>query len=217
MRILARVLLVAVMLSLALIPGQAQDASGVYRIAEGSANFDGSPYTGKVTITNAGKYYNVAWTVAGNSSYKGVGLMTDNVLGVGWGVGGRAGVAVYRMGGNSLSGRWVDSSGNAGTEQIQVGSLSGTFKITGTSPAGTPYAGTIKITPTGETYSVLWQVERPFQGVGMRMGDLFIVAFADGTKDYGVVAYRPEGGIIRGFWTLPGAGKLAKENLSIYK
>ncbi len=216
MRVLGKVLQVAVMLGLALIPGQAQDASGVYRIAEGSAKFDGSPYTGMVTITNAGKYYNVAWIVAGNSSYKGVGLMTDNVLGVGWGAGGWAGIAVYRMGSNSLSGKWVDSSGNTGTEQIQGSSLRGTFKITGTSPAGTPYAGTIKITPTGETYSVLWQVGKPFQGVGMRIGDLFIVAFADGTKSYGVLAYRLEGGSIKGFWTLPGAGKLAKENLTRY-
>lgn len=202
------------MLCLTLISGRAQDASGVYKIAEGSANFDGSPYTGKVAITNVGKYYNVAWTVAGNSSYKGVGLMMDNVLGVGWGVGGRAGVAVYKISGDSMSGRWVDSSGNGGTEQIHGSSLSGTFKITGTSPAGTPYSGTVKIAQTGETYSVLWQVEKPFHGVGIRRGDLFVVAFADGTKSYGVVAYKPEGGIIRGFWTVPGAGKLARENLS---
>ena len=75
--------------------------AGSYKV-EGR-NADGSGYDGTVTITKHGKVYQLSWKV-GNTSYRGSGTLTGNVLTVNWGSSTPVVYALAEDG--SLSGLW---------------------------------------------------------------------------------------------------------------
>ena len=198
--------------------GQAADPSGTYAVTS-STNPGGAPgYTGSIKITRAGDVHDVTWTIPNTPPYTGVAVLSGSILGVGWGLGSRYGVAVYTVSGGHLSGRWATkgSGERAGSETLDgPAGLSGTYKITsGAAPDGKGYTGTVSITPTGETYAVKWALAtESYGGVGIKQGDTLVVGWGDVGKDAGVVSYQVSGSVLNGKWATPGGTKLGTELL----
>jgi hypothetical protein len=198
--------------------GAAADPSGSYTITS-STNPGGAPgYKGTVEIKRSGDVYDVAWTIPGTPSYTGVAVVSGSILGVGWGMGSRYGVAVYKVNGGRLSGQWATkgSGGKAGVETLEgPDGLNGTYSITsGTGPDGKTYSGSVSITPTGDTYAVKWVLpNESYGGVGIKQGDTLIVGWGEAGKDAGAVSYTIAGGGLSGKWATPGGSQLGTEEL----
>jgi Caspase domain len=82
-------------------PNEVTLDAGSYKVV--GRNADGSAYDGTVTITKHGKVYQLSWKV-GNTSYRGSGTLTGNVLTVNWGSSTPVVYALAKDG--SLSGLW---------------------------------------------------------------------------------------------------------------
>jgi hypothetical protein len=145
-----------------------------------------------------------------------------NALMVGWGTGsGKHGVVAYRIEGGTLKGAWTlsDMRGAIGTEDL-AGSpeLKGAYKIVAsTTPGGGKgYAGTVTITPNGETYTVRWKLAsgESYNGVGIRQGDLLAVGWGINQDSVGVVHYTQQGTALQGVWAIPGGKRLGSELLT---
>lgn len=198
--------------------GQAADPSGSYAISS-STNPGGAPgYTGSTTITRSGDIHDVTWTIPNTPPYTGVAVLSGSTLGVGWGMGSRYGVAVYKVSGGQLSGRWATkgSGARAGTEVLDgPAGLNGAYKITsGSAPDGKSYTGTVSITPTGETYAVKWTLPSDsYSGVGIKQGDTLVVGWGEAGKGAGVVSYEVSASTLNGKWATPGGTQLGTEIL----
>jgi hypothetical protein len=193
---------------------------GTWKISE-AETLTGVPYDGTVQITRKRGRYEVNWKSSA-SNYSGIGLADGNKLCVAWGSRG-VGVVVYKIGENgTLKGRWWDPGAAAdksdGLENAIGGSpgkIEGTYTVKGANPAGEgSYEGKLKITRTGETYQVQWDVaDRLMNGVGVKIDDRLFVAWGD-KEPFGVVGYTFDGATAKGVWTLPGARRTATENLT---
>jgi hypothetical protein len=197
------------------------DLSGNYKIAS-SSNPGGGRYGGAVRISSMGDAYRIVWTLTGGESYEGVGIQMGNALAVGWGTGrGKHGVVAYRINGGSLAGKWTlsDMKGAIGTEDL-AGSpeLRGVYKIVSSSTpgGGKGYAGTVTITPQGDTYTVAWALAsgESYNGVAVRQEDLLVVGWGIRQDSVGVVHYRQQGGTLQGIWAIPGEKRLGAEVLT---
>lgn len=197
------------------------DLSGSYKITTGR-NPDGSSYQGAVRISRTGEAYRVVWTMTAGSGYEGIGIQMGDVLAVGWGIGGgKNGVVAYRINGGTLAGRWTlsDMKGAIGTEEL-AGSpeLRGNYKIVRSTTPGASkgYAGTVNITPHGDTYTVAWRLAsgESYNGVGVRHGELLVVGWGIRQDSVGVVSYRVEGATLQGVWAIPGGDSLGAETLT---
>ena len=197
------------------------DLSGNYKITYAS-NPGGGSYDGSVRISRLGDAYRIVWTMTAGQSYEGVGLQIGNMLAVGWGIGGgKNGVVAYRINGGTLKGVWTLShmKGATGTEEL-AGSpeLRGSYKIvSSTTPgAGKGYAGTVNLTPHGDTYAVAWRLAsgESYTGVGIRQGDVLVVGWGISQDSVGVVSYRAEGATLVGVWAIPGGESLGAETLT---
>jgi hypothetical protein len=93
------------------------DPSGAYRCDGVSA--DGKSYRGAVHIVRNGDTYVVRWLTPRGVANVGVGLLSRNTLSVGY-VGATAGVVVYHLDGDQLTGEWTDieSSGSVYKETL---------------------------------------------------------------------------------------------------
>lgn len=80
--------------------------NGVYKIVNSFSPQKGQGYMGTVTINKNGEVYLVNWTLP-SESYSGIGILEDNLLIVGWGVGHYVGVVYYRIKDGTLLGRWA--------------------------------------------------------------------------------------------------------------
>lgn len=195
------------------------DFAGSYTIESASNPTGGGSYSGTVTVNGTGDVYSLTWLIANSPGYNGVALGVGNTLGVGWGMGKRFGVVVYRIKGETLTGRWAtaESGAGVGTEELTgAADLNGTYTIvSGKNPNGSTYSGKVSITPVGDTYSVHWSLNGGggYSGAGIREGDLFIVGWGEAGKGAGVVAYQKNGGSLVGKWASPGSGALGKETL----
>lgn len=195
-----------------------KDLSGNYNIASAS-DIQGRPYRGAVKINRTGESYQISWSIPGNQSYTGFGIPVGDVLGVGWGVGGRFGVAVYEINGGVLRGKWTGSglNGAVGIEVLQgPDGLNGTYKITESRsvPNGNPYTGSVIITPNGDTYTVMWNLaNESYSGIGVRQGDVLVVGWGIGSRSVGVVGYTVVGNWLNGKWANPGGTKTGTEKL----
>ena len=194
--------------------------AGTYTISSASNPGGGPGYRGTVAITRQGPHYALDWTIAGSTPYKGVGIQTGNLLGVGWGMGTNYGVVVYRVNAGTLTGTWTSaqSVGQVGTEVLQgPAGLNGTYEIVSASNAGGggTYTGTVNITPSGATHKVVWNVKPSgYSGVGILEGDTFIVGWGSGSDGAGVVAYRTAGTTLSGTWAPARGTQLGTEVLS---
>ncbi len=92
--------------------------SGDYRITTGT-NESGGSYTGKVRIAPQGSSYALSWELTSGEHYDGVGVLTGDLLTVGWGAG--SGAVVYEVRGSKLSGKWVGPGDTAlGKEDLKL-------------------------------------------------------------------------------------------------
>lgn len=190
----------------------------LFDIASSSNPGGGSAYQGQVAIRKNGDVFDLRWSINNAPAYSGIGIREGNILGVGWGVGDNFGVVVYRVQGGSLRGRWASAGtqGQIGTEDLQgPAGLRGTYNIVAShSPiGGKSYTGTVTIQPTGETYTLQWNLPREsYGGVGIKRGDLLVVGWGAG-KGAGVVAYTGKGDDFDGVWATPGGTQLGTEVL----
>jgi hypothetical protein len=90
-----------------------QDLSGVYRVEGLDAG-----YRGTLTMRPAGATYLLEWRLTAGESYRGVALLTGNVLASNWVAGKTNGVVVYEIepGGRILNGTYT-SMNNVGVVQ----------------------------------------------------------------------------------------------------
>ena len=206
-----------------LVAAMGDDFSGNYKITSSSnPGGGGGSYGGTVRISRMGEAYRIAWTLTGGESYEGVGIQMGDALAVGWGTGsGKHGVVAYSISGGTLAGKWTlsDMRGAIGTEEL-AGSpaLTGAYKIVkSTTPGGGKgYAGTVTITPSGDTYTVAWKLTsgESYNGVGVRQGDLLVVGWGISQDSVGVVHYWKQGAALQGVWAIPGGKSLGTETLT---
>lgn len=192
--------------------------AGEYEITAATNPGGRGSYQGRVSITQTGDVFQLRWTIPNAPPYSGVALQEGDLLGVGWGVGNDYGVAVYRVEGGKLSGRFsVAGAGKVGTETLEgPPGLNGEYKIVeGKSPDGKPYTGTATITPAGAVHSVSWTLpSSSFSGTGILEGDRFVVGWGEAGKGAGVVSYRVSGNTLTGRWGQPGTPTLGTESLA---
>ncbi|MGE3674704.1 MAG: hypothetical protein AB7K71_33845 [Polyangiaceae bacterium] len=92
--------------------------SGDYRITLGT-NESGGKYTGKVQIAPQGASYALKWELDSGEQYSGVGVLTGDLLTVGWGAG--SGAVVYDVSGDKLKGSWASPGDTAlGKEDLKL-------------------------------------------------------------------------------------------------
>lgn len=199
----------------------ADELSGVYDAKGRYPN--GKDYQGEVQIKDLGTLHAVLWRLADGEAYKGIAIHLDDVLGGAYGpADARFGLAVYRIRGGRLEGVWADSQdlkSALGRETLEgPPELNGKYRITlGQNRDGvTNYGGEVAIQRRGETYLVLWPTKPPSLGVGIRVGDLLVVAFGTNPKKLpGVVAYRARPGeALDGIWATVGQKTLGSETLT---
>jgi hypothetical protein len=198
---------------------QVGDLSGKYTIQSATNPGGGGGYKGTVNITKTGDVYKLAWAIPNSPPYSGVALTEGSTLAVGWGMGARYGVVVYRINGGKLSGKWATagSGPTPGTEEL-VGpdGLNGVYTITsGKGPDGKSYSGTVSITPSGSTYAVRWALaNETYSGVGIREGDTLIVGWGEAGQGAGAVSYQVSGSSLVGKWATPGGTALGTETIA---
>jgi len=89
-------------------------------------------------------------------------------------------------------------------------SVGGTYNVAGKNLDGSPYGGTVQITPSGSSCRIQWQTGgTTSEGVCMLANKAFAAFYKLGS-DFGLVVYelQPDGSL-RGHWTIadkPGVG-----------
>lgn len=88
----------------------------------------------------------------------------------------------------------------------------GTYRAEGSNPGGQgKYSGTVMVTKTGETYSVVWVVGGTrYVGTGIGNKDFLAVSYKSG-EGTGLALYAADGGNWTGLWTYAGGKELAPE------
>jgi len=194
--------------------------TGTWKISD-ATTLTGRAYNGTVRISSIGAVYEVQWnTTAGN--YRGLGLADGDRLCTGWG-GKVFGVVLYKINSDgTLSGRWTIPGANEaeGTEAATggtAGQVEGEYDVRGANPGGKgSYTGKLKIRKTGETYQLKWTLpgNRPYYGVGLKVGDSLHVGWGIGSETYAVISYDFKDGAAKGIWTVGESRKTAKEDLT---
>ena len=112
--------LVLILIAICLSPltALAADLEGVYDCQGNSPG--GSAYQGTVSIIKNGENYTITWSI-GTSIYVGIGILTGDILSVGYsdlkqnGVG----IVAYKVQGHKLTGLWVTQGASKnGTENL---------------------------------------------------------------------------------------------------
>lgn len=88
----------------------------------------------------------------------------------------------------------------------------GTYNVEGTNPdGGSTYKGTVTISKTGETFSVVWIVGGTrYVGTGIGNKDFIAVSYKS-DADTGLALYGADGGNWAGVWTYAGGNKIGAE------
>lgn len=195
----------------------AGDLTGSYEIKSSANPGGGGAYKGKALIAKIAGYHTIDWTIANSPPYAGVAIATGDKLGVGWGMGGNYGVAVYKIDGGKLSGQWTSKGlSGVGDEELEGSpSIDGAYKITKShTPDGKSYTGSVTIKPTGSTFSIVWSTSAgSYTGVGIKDGDLLVAGWGTGGKGAGAVLYTVKAGTLDGIWATPGGTRLGSEVL----
>ncbi|MCA9633804.1 MAG: hypothetical protein KC766_39400 [Myxococcales bacterium] len=92
--------------------------NGDYRITLGT-NEAGGHYTGRVHIAPQGASHALTWDLDSGEHYTGVGVLSGDLLTVGWGAG--SGAVVYDIRGDRLNGRWASPGDTKlGKEELKL-------------------------------------------------------------------------------------------------
>jgi hypothetical protein len=174
-------------------PAAAADISGTYDITGTNEN-GGGTYKGALEIIKRGDVYQFKWDTAGKK-YDGVGVQTDNSAAVAFTEGENGtgcGVVLYKVGADgSLDGKagyWGNNSSESEKATRTSGTgIDGEYSITGKTPAGKDYKGTLSVKPVGSGYAFAWKTGTTLEGFGIKQGDK--VAVGIGGKKCGFVAY----------------------------
>lgn len=79
----------------------------------------------------------------------------------------------------------------------------GTYHAAGKTAGGKAYEGDVAIEPLGHVKAVLWRLNSgdAYKGIGLEAGSVFGVAYG-GSRPFGLVVYRVDGGRLDGRWSL---------------
>lgn len=91
----------------------------------------------------------------------------------------------------------------------------GTYSCRGVNSDGSAYHGVVTIVRRADAYYLLWELQPGVTalGVGIREGDTLGVSYYG--PNTGIIVYRIDGNQLIGRWTMPGAGALASETLTL--
>jgi hypothetical protein len=89
---------------------------------------------------------------------------------------------------------------------------SGTYSVTGTNPdGGDSYDGTVKVTKTGDTFKIVWNIGGDtVTGTAVGNDDILSVGYSSGTKP-GVGLYVKDNGKWKGVWSYLGQTSVGEE------
>ena len=193
-----------------------RDVSGSYAITDGSNPGGAGRYNGTVHIQRTNSTYQVHWALTAGPDYRGIGLVSGDLFGVGYAQGGDYAVAIYRLEGGVLRGSYTQAStpGRVGTEVLQgPAGLSGTYRVTQSADGLT---GEVTIQPNGSTYSLVRSASAGgHQGTGIRRGDQLVVTWTPTVMVGGVVAYEIRSSVLDGKWAPMKSTMLGTEILTI--
>ena len=187
--------------------GPAPEIAGNYSI-RGTNPGGGAAYTGSLLITKRDKVYQFSWK-SGAQGYDGVGVVTDNTVGVAFANGNDGkgcSVVHYKIDpSGALAGRWGAWGENAsGTENATrdggAGGLDGSYTVTGSRLDGAAYKGSLTVAAQGAGFLFSWSTGDNSQGFGIRKGSYVSVGI--GGEQCGFVAYeiKPDG-TLEGQWS----------------
>jgi hypothetical protein len=185
------------------VPSTPPALGGLYRVA--GINPNGSRYAGMVAVTRSGTDYAFDWWI-GAQNLKGIGHFAGRMLVVEWG---EPHPVIYALDGNgSMSGEWAD---NSATETLSLyapatdyPTVGGAYAVTGKNEDGSTYSGTVRITGSGASYRVDWNVGgAKYRGKGVLKADVLTVDW--GRPAPAVYALQADGSLV-GLWS-GGAGE----------
>lgn len=193
-----------------------KDISGNYDAT--GTNVDGAgTYKAALIVTPHDDVYQFSWNSAGKT-YDGVGVRTDDSVAVSYtdGPSGKGcGVILYKIGADGSldgkSGYWgVNDAETEKATRTSGTELEGKYDITGKTPEGKDYKGTLDVKKDGEGYSFTWNTGSTLNGFGIKTGDKAAVGF--GGKQCAFVAYdvKPDG-TLDGKWGGQGSKKFGTE------
>ncbi|MEB2311362.1 MAG: hypothetical protein OZ921_12205 [Sorangiineae bacterium] len=193
----------------------APSLSGAWRIGAGT-NPDGSGYSGRVEVRDAGGNYLIAWEVAGILPYHGVGLRLGDWLAAARAPGDDAELIAYEVDGGHLVGRSaaMRAPGKLGVETLEGRpGVSGSYRIvTARAAGGGSYAGRVTITPTGPSLRLRWELgAATLEGVGLLEGRMLVAGRA--SSGAGVALYHRAGASLEGRWATSRSATLGSETL----
>ncbi|MEJ7623080.1 MAG: hypothetical protein WKF34_03730 [Pyrinomonadaceae bacterium] len=174
--------------------------------ATGTNPDGGGNYEAGLTITPREEVYQFSWDSKGKK-YDGVGVKTDDAVAVAYttGTDGEGcGIVLYMINADgSLDGKagyWGDNKSENERAVRKGGTdLEGDYEISGKSPDGQDYNGTLKIKKEGQGYVFNWDAGNTIEGFGIRAGNLIAVGF--GGKQCSFLGYDVQAdGSLAGKW-----------------
>lgn len=197
-------------------PAAPKDISGQYNITGTNENGAGN-YKGVLEVIKRGDVYQFKWDTAGKK-YDGVGVQTDNSAAVAFAEGENGtgcGVVLYKVGADgSLDGKagyWGKNSSESEKATRTKGTgVDGEYAITGKTPDGKEYKGTLTIKPEATGYAFEWNTGSILRGFGIKQGDMMSVGF--GGRQCGFVGYEvASDGTLNGKWGGYGSTSVGSE------
>jgi hypothetical protein len=186
-------------------PTASKDISGDYDVT--GTNVDGgSNYKASLTVKQHDEVYQFSWN-SGGRTYDGVGVMAGDSVAVSFTEGSDGdgcGVVLYTINSDgSLDGKagyWgVDTAETEqGTRKSGTG-FEGKYDITGTTPNGSDYKGTLDINAAGKGYSFKWNTGSTLSGFGLKHRDQAAAGFGGKQCSFVVYGVKPDG-TLEGAW-----------------
>ena len=108
----------------------------------------------------------------------------------------------------------VSETANTSNPTTVTPDIGGKYKVTGSNPSGTEYAGTLQVIKRGNVYQFRWNAGEQYDGVGVANGNIVAVAFANGAdgKGCGVIDYAIQSdGTLDGKWGYWGTNEMGTE------
>lgn len=187
-----------------------QEPSGEFEIVESSRPDGKGGYRGIVTIQQHGSSFAVDWKLKSGEAYTGVGILSGDVLGVGYGDG-LFGLAVYQIQGGTLTAKWLLP---ATPQQVGEYQLTGPASLDGIYRFANGMQGNVTIKPKGDSYQIVWNLPTgTYSGVGVRLGDTLVAVSGNPNQLFGAVAYKVSGEKLLGVWTVAGQSGVGTEVL----
>lgn len=188
------------LLFLAVSSAGAADLTGQYTVD--GRNPNGERYTGTLTLRPLGQGWSAEWRTPDTS--RGIGLSDGRTLVLAYG-GDDCGVVAWdatRPG--RLGGQWT-LDGQIGREQASIEApggdrLDGRYGVSGESPDGEFYKGSLQVRRDVGGYALRWDIDTVYTGTGIEADGVLGAAWGD---DCGVAVYRIQGNRLMGRWRTP--------------